>query len=305
MLGSLGGLRCFSARCWGALLVALVIGSAAASAQSSGRQTAAAPPARAAGQAPGQAPGGQPPAGGAPQLGIAAVVNDEVISIFDLISRVRLVMISSNIADTPETRQRIAPQVLRSLIDEKLQLQEAKRQSVTATDEELNKGLEQIEKQNNMRSGQLNEFLKTRGLDRGQLVDQLTASIVWTKLVKRQAAQTASISDAEIDDSLKRVKEHAGEPQSRVAEIFLAVDNPAQDEEVRHVAERLSQQMKQGARFSAVATQFSQSATAAVGGDIGYVRPDQLAPELGKAVTTLRPGELSQPVRTGGGYYLL
>src|SRR5437773_6234838 len=181
---SWGGLRCFRARCWGALLVALVIGSAAASAQSSGRQTAAAPPGRAGGQTPGQAPGGQAPSGAAPQLGIAAVVNDEVISIFDLISRVRLVMLSSNIADTPETRQRIAPQVLRSLIDEKLQLQEAKRQSVTASDEELNKGLDQIEKQNNMRSGQLNEFMKSRGLDRGQLVDQLTASIVWAKLVK-------------------------------------------------------------------------------------------------------------------------
>ncbi len=301
MLGSLGGVgRLRALRCAGAVLLALVVGSAAASsAEPARRQTAAAPPAAKI------APGQQPPAGGAPQLGIAAVVNDEVISVFDLVSRVRMVMISSNIADTPETRQRIAPQVLRSLIDEKLQLQEAKRQSVTATDEELNKGLEQIEKQNNMRSGQLNEFLKTRGLDRGQLVDQLTASIVWTKLVKRQAAQTASISDAEIDDSLKRVKEHAGEPQSRVAEIFLAVDNPAQDDEVRQLAERLTAQMKQGARFSAVARQFSQSATAAVGGDIGYVRPDQLAPELGKAVTTLRPGELSQPVRTGGGYYLL
>src|SRR5436190_7398357 len=306
MLGSLGSGRLGGLRClWGSCLVALVIGSAAASAQSSGRQTAAAPPGRAGGQTSGHAPGQQPPSGGAPQLGIAAVVNDEVISIFDLISRVRLVMISSNIADTPETRQRIAPQVLRSLIDEKLQLQEAKRQSVTASDEELNKGLAQIEKQNNMKPGQLNEFLKSRGLDRGQLVDQMTASIVWAKLVKRQAAQSASISDDEIDEALKRAKEHASEPQSRVAEIFLAVDNPSQDEEVRRLAERLGQQMRQGARFSAVAQQFSQSATAGVGGDIGWVRPDQLSPELGKAVGQLKQGELSPPVRTGGGYYLL
>src|SRR4030095_16398355 len=126
---------------------------------------AARPPGGAGGQAPGQAPGGQPPSGGAPQLGIAAVVNDEVISVFDLISRVRLVMLSSNIADSPETRQKIAPQVLRSLIDEKLQLQEAKRQSVTASDDELAKGLEQIEKQKNRRAGQLPEFLNTRKND--------------------------------------------------------------------------------------------------------------------------------------------
>jgi peptidyl-prolyl cis-trans isomerase SurA len=63
--------------------------------------------------------------------------------------------------------------------------------------------------------------------------------------------------------------------------------------------------MKQGARFSAIAQQFSQSATAAVGGDIGWVRAEQLAPELGKVVAQMRPGELSPPIRTPGGYYLL
>ena len=285
------------------VILALLLGSAAASAaqpatQPNGRQSAALPRAR-------EAAPGQPGAPTAPEMKIAAIVNDEVISAFDLVSRIRMVLVSSSIPDTPENRQRIAAQVLRSLVDEKLELQEAKRQNVTASDDEINKALEQIEKQNNMKSGALNEFMKSRGIDRGALVDQLTASIVWAKLVKRQTVQNTTISDGEIDDALKRVKEHSGEPQSRVAEIFLAVDNPAQDEEVRHVAERLSQQMKQGARFSAVATQFSQSATAAVGGDIGWVRPDQLAADLGKAVSQLKPGELSPPVRTGGGYYLL
>jgi peptidyl-prolyl cis-trans isomerase SurA len=281
-----------------ALVCALALGSGAASpAQLRGRHAAIQPTAPTA--------PGQPPAGQAPEMRIAAVVNDEVISVFDVVSRMRMVMISSNIADTPELRQRIGPQVLHSLIDEKLELQEAKRQSVTATDSEINNGLAQIEKQNNMKAGQLNELLKARGIDRGALVDQLTAGIVWAKLVRRQAAQTTEISDEEIDEALKRVKEHASEPQSRVAEIFLAVDNPAQDGEVRALAERLTQQMKQGARFSAIAQQFSQSATAAVGGDIGWLRPDQLPPELSKAVSALRPGELSAPVRVTGGYYLL
>jgi len=278
-------------------VLALALGAGAGDAATPlGRSVAA--------QSPGQTPA-QPPTGQAPEMHIAAVVNDEIISIFDVVSRMRLVMISSNIPDTPETRQRIGPQVLRSLIDEKLQLQEAKRQNVTATDDEINKALGQIEQQNNMKAGQLNEFMRVRGIDRGSLVDQLTAGIVWAKLIRRQAAQSVEISDEEIDEALKRVKEHASEPQSRVAEIFLGVDNPAQDEETKHLAERLTQQMRQGARFSAVARQFSQSATAAVGGDIGWVRPDQLSPELGKAVSTLRSGELSAPIRTGGGYYLL
>jgi peptidyl-prolyl cis-trans isomerase SurA len=246
-----------------------------------------------------------PDAGPVGEIRIAAVVNDEVISVLDLVSRIKMVMVSSNLPDAPETRKRLASQVLREIVDEKLQMQEAKRQSVSATDEEIKKAEQQIEKQNNMQPGQLDSFLKARGIDKSALVDQLTASIVWSKLVRRLAAQTNEVSDEEIDDALKRLKEHANEPQSRVAEIFLAVDNPAQDDEARRLAERLSDQMKHGARFSAVAQQFSKSATAAVGGDIGWIRPDQLSPELGKVVATLRPGELSAPIRTGGGYYLM
>jgi peptidyl-prolyl cis-trans isomerase SurA len=236
---------------------------------------------------------------------IAAVVNDEAISVADVTSRLKMVMLSSNLTDSPETRQRVAAQVLRTIVDEKLQVQEAKRQNITATDEEINKAVAQIEKQNNMQTGQLDQVLKARGIERSALVDQLTASIVWSKLVRRLVSQTNVVSDEEIDYALKRAKETANEPQSRVAEIFLAVDNPQQEDEVRRLAERLTEQMKQGARFSAVAQQFSQSATAAVGGDIGWVRPEQLSPELGKAVAQMRPGELSAPIRAGAGYYLV
>src|SRR5581483_168528 len=263
---------------------------------------AAQPPRHSAAVAPEKAAPAPAPV---PGIGIAAVVNDDVISVYDLAERMRLVMLSSNIADTPEARQRIGAQVLRGLIDEKLQLQEAKRQGVTASEAEIKKAFEQIEKQNNMRPGQLDEFLKSRGIDRNTLIQQITATLVWGKLVRRLAAQTVTVSDEEIDEAMKRVKEHAKEPESRVAEIFLAVDNPAQDEEVRRLAEKLIEQMRAGARFSAIAQQFSQSATAAVGGDMGWVRPDQLAPELGKVEANLKPGELSPPIRTGAGYYLL
>jgi len=239
------------------------------------------------------------------QTRIAAVVNDEVISVADVMSRLRMVMLSSNLTDSPETRQRIGAQVLRTIVDEKLQTQEAKRQNITATDEEINKALAQIEKQNNMQAGQLDQVLKSHGIERSALVDQLTASIVWQKLVRRLVSQTNVVSDEEIDYALKRAKDTANEPQSRVAEIFLAVDNPQQEDEMRRLAERLTEQMKQGARFSAVAQQFSQSATAAVGGDIGWVRADQLSPELSKAVAQMRPGELSPPIRAAAGYYLL
>ena len=281
----------------GALLLALAVLCSGVPMARSAHRTAVQPP-------PAASRADQPPAE-VPEMQIAAVVNDEVISVFDLVSRMRMVMLSSNMPDTPDARKKIETEVLRSLVDERLQLQEAKKQNVVATDDEINSALSKIEKQNNMQPGQLNELLKSHGIDRNSLIDQVKASIVWAKLVRRKAAETVDISDDEIDAAMQRIKEHAGEPQSRVAEIFLAVDSPSQDAEELALAQKLTDQMKQGARFSALAQQFSQSATAAVGGDLGWLRLDQLSPDLAKVVAGLKPGELSPPIRSGGGYYLL
>jgi peptidyl-prolyl cis-trans isomerase SurA len=236
---------------------------------------------------------------------IAAVVNDDVITLSDLSSRIRMVILSSSLPDTPEMERRLAPQVLRTLIDEKLETQAAKRHHLTATQDELRKALVAIEARNHMKAGDLEKFLVAHGIEKGALIDQLTASIEWVKVVQERAAEGNPISEEEIDHEMRELELHANEPESRVAEIFLPVDNPARDDEVRQLAERLIAQMRQGARFSAIAQQFSQSPTAAVGGDIGWVRPEQLGSALGKAMAAMQPGELSPPIRTPSGYYLL
>jgi peptidyl-prolyl cis-trans isomerase SurA len=236
---------------------------------------------------------------------IAAVVNDEIISVADLEQRLRVSIVSAGLEDTPETRQRIAPQVLRGLIDEKLQLQEAERLNVRVTDEELAQAFRGIEAQNNLPPGGLEGYLAQRGLPKEAVEEQIRATIAWGKLVRRRYAQTATVSEEEITEAMTRLEETAGQPLSRVAEIFLAVDDPRQEEEVARAAERLFEQLRGGAPFPAIAQQFSQSATAAVGGDIGWILPSQLAPELAQTVERLRPGELSLPVRGPGGFYLL
>jgi peptidyl-prolyl cis-trans isomerase SurA len=257
--------------------------------------------------APAASPRGPAPPSGAsyPEIRIAAVVNDDVISVSDLSSRIKMVLLSTSIPDTPQARQRLAARVLRQLIDEKLQIQEAKHKNITATEAEIKKAIATIEQQNKMKPGQIDEILKANGIEHSAMVQQVTASIVWAKLIRQIAADTDPVSDQEVEDTLKRLKQNENDPQSRVAEIFLAVDNPQQDAEVLALANRLIDQMKQGARFSAVAQQFSQSATAAVGGDIGWIQPDELSPPLAKAVGPMRPGELSPPIRTPAGYYIL
>jgi peptidyl-prolyl cis-trans isomerase SurA len=207
--------------------------------------------------------------------------------------------------DTPQNRERISSQVLRSLIDEKLQLQEAKRLGVTVSQDEINQAFARIEQQNNMQKGALDQLLTQANIPRTTLTDQITAALGWNKLVRNRLMQDVTISDEEVNDALARLKENADVPQSHVAEIFLAVDSPQQDPEVKAVADRLIEQIRGGVRFAAVAQQFSQSPTAAVGGDLGWVTPQELPTEVGQALAKMKPGEMSYPLRAASGYYLI
>jgi peptidyl-prolyl cis-trans isomerase SurA len=245
------------------------------------------------------------PSAMAQEAKVAAIVNDDVVSADDLANRVALLVRSSRMQDTAENRERITPQVLRSLIDERLQMQEAKRLNVSVSKQEIADAFARIEVQNNMSKGSLDEYLAKVGVSRASLVDQLTANIAWAKLVRNRWSQDVSISDEQVTEALNHMKETADIPQSRVSQIFLVIDNPRQEAEIKQLADRLIDQIRSGVKFDALARQFSQSPTAAVGGDLGWVTPSELLPPLADAIQKMNPGEMSYPIRAGGGYYLL
>ncbi|WP_189047870.1 peptidylprolyl isomerase [Aliidongia dinghuensis] len=235
---------------------------------------------------------------------IAAVVNDDVISISDVEERVKLVVASTNLQPNPRVLQQVRAQVLRTLIDEKLELQEAKKESVAVGLADVTDAISNIEQQNKMPKGGVDQFLKTHNIDRQTMVDQITAQIAWAKTVRRRFMHSVIVSDEEINEQLKEEQANAGKPQDRVGEIYLSVDNPSQDPEIHDTAQHLVDEIRHGAPFPAVARQFSQSSTAAVGGDIGYVQPGQLDPEAEKLLSKLQPGQMIGPVRLTGGYYI-
>jgi peptidyl-prolyl cis-trans isomerase SurA len=236
---------------------------------------------------------------------VAAIVNDDVVSAEDLANRVNLMVRTSNMQDTPQNRDRITPQVLRLLIDERLEMQEAKRLNVSVTKQEIEQALGRIEQQNNMPKGSLDEYLAKTGVSRASLVAQITATLAWAKLVRNRLSQDVVISDEQVTEAINHLKDTADVPQSRVSEIFLVIDNPRQEGEIKQLADRLIEQIRSGVKFEAIARQFSQSPTAAVGGDIGWVTPGDMLPDLGDAIRKMNPGEMSYPIRAGGGYYLL
>ena len=242
---------------------------------------------------------------GTQTLRIVAVVNDDIVTEFDVATRLQLIIRSSGLPDNAETRNRLASQILRQLIDERLQLQEAERLGVEVLPEELARAIEQLESSNNIPPGQLEAAAAQIGIPYPALLDRLKADLTWQKLQAQRIRPTIEITEDEIEEVVSRIVSNQGETEYRVAEIFLSVDSPDQEEEIRETAQRMLEELARGASFSALARQFSQSATAAVGGDLGWIYPGQLDPAIDTVLPQLSIGEVSTPVRTVSGYYLV
>jgi len=236
---------------------------------------------------------------------IAAIVNDEVISMYDLAARVKMVISTSRLPDAPDTRRRIVPQVLRTLIDERLQLQEANRLNLKVSEDELLRAVESLEQRNNLVPGGFDRFLTQNGIEKSTVMAQLRAAFAWSKVVNQRIRPRVAIGQEEVDEVLDRIKRNQSRQEYQVGEIFLAVDSPEDEPSVRQAAERLAGQIRNGATFAVLAEQFSQSASASSGGDVGWVQLGQLTPALDDTLATLSPGQISEPIRTLTGFTIL
>jgi peptidyl-prolyl cis-trans isomerase SurA len=238
------------------------------------------------------------------QLRIAAVVNDDIISELDVYMRLRMAMLSARLEDTEETRQRLLPQVLRNLIDDRLKMQEAKRTGVHVNPADVERRLDRLAERNNMSRADLEQFLRTNGILLDAVADQITTELNWARLVQRTLRPRIVITDQEINDEATRIKATQGQTEYKMYQIFVAVDAPDQESAVRDSAERLIEQLNAGADFESLAQEFSQDEGALKGGNWGWMRLDQMEPAVAKEIQLVPAGQLVGPVRGTGGYYI-
>ena len=236
---------------------------------------------------------------------IAAVVNDELITAYDLEARMKLVIVSTRLPNTFETRRRIGGQILRTLIDERLKMQEAKRQNISVSSREIRRAKTSIEEQNKLPKNGLDRMLRENRVPLEAIEEQLRSAIAWSKLLSRRLRPRIAIGEEEIDETLDRIKSRQGQIEYRLSEILLTVDGPEEENSVMRTANRFRKQINNGASFSAIARQFSQSATAAVGGDMGWLHESELSGDLRKLLPELQRGLVSKPIKTITGYRLV
>jgi len=238
-------------------------------------------------------------------LRIAAVVNDEMVSIFDLHARTSLIIALSGLPNTAESRRRLTRQVLISLIDDKLRLQEAKLASITASKAEMDRGVADFERQYNLGKGGLADFLKRNGVERSVVDEQLEADIVWRKIVRARFRPSVHVSDEEVEAIVAELERNRGKPEHLVSEVFLPAATEQGLAEAEKLAGRLIQQIQSGANFAAIARNFSQSSTAAAGGSLGWNSSGQLGSVIGPIAQRLQPGQVSAPIRAEDGVYIV
>jgi len=231
-----------------------------------------------------------------------ALVNDEIITRSDIDQRIALFLASQRTQIPAEEMERVRAQMLRNLIDETLQIQAAREKEIEIEQRNVDRYYERYAQSFGHTAKTFSDYLKTIGSSERSVRRQILGELSWQGLQRR--LPRVSVGDEEVNSILERLNATRGAPEYRVAEIFLRA-TPEEAPAVRERMMQIIQQIRGGASFPAYARQFSVATTAAVGGDLGWVRAEQLPPELAAVLQSMPVGTISDPIQVQGGYSVL
>ncbi|WP_346731929.1 peptidylprolyl isomerase [Sphingomonas sp. GC_Shp_2] len=235
-----------------------------------------------------------------------AVVNDSVITGTDVDQRVGLIA-AANGGQTlsPEDRERLKLQVLRQIIDETLQIQEAKSSDITITQDEITQSYNAVAKRFGHTPAEMRAFLRQSGSSERSLKRQIEGELAWQRYLRRKVEPFVNVGDEEVKSILARLEAAKGTEEYNVKEIYLSA-TPATGQQVYANARQLIQEIRKGQQpFDAFARQYSEASTRGVGGDLGWVRVAALPGPLADAVTQMQVGQVAGPIEIPGGYSIL
>jgi peptidyl-prolyl cis-trans isomerase SurA len=255
-------------------------------------------------------PAPRPPPQGL-QESVAAVVNDDIITTYDLTQRMLLLIATSGVQPTQQNLPQFQQEALVSLIDEHLQMQELRHQEkeqkfdIVADDQEVMEEIGGMAQQSNMTADQFLKYLASRGIGAETLKSQIRSNLSWARWIRGRYGSRLRIGDDQIAATKARLEAESAKPQYQIGEVLLDASRVGGMQQAEAGAKQLISQMQQGAPFPAVARQFSALPTAANGGDAGWVAASELPPEVASAVEQMRPGQLSQPIPVKDGVYII
>jgi peptidyl-prolyl cis-trans isomerase SurA len=233
-----------------------------------------------------------------------AIVNGEVITQTDVDQRLALLAIANEGKLPTDQMEALRQQVLRNLIDESLQIQAAKAAEIKVTDKDIDRTLERVAGNVKMTPAQLGDYLKNNNSSVRSLRRQIEGEIAWRRLQQQKIESSVNVGDEEVKAVLERLNAAKGTQEYKVGEIFLSA-SPATMQQAMANAGKIIEQLRQGASFAGYARQYSEASTAAVGGDLGWVRPEQLPDQLSNVLRQMNTGQVSAPIPVPGGVSII
>jgi peptidyl-prolyl cis-trans isomerase SurA len=237
--------------------------------------------------------------------GIAAIINDNIITMSDVKARVSLVLQGARAEPPPNVRKELEQQALQTLIEEQIRMTEVKRLNIDVTDQDIDEGIAKLAAQNNIPPDEFKEILQQKPDVYRSLRDQIRTQAGWGKLVRQKLRPQIIVSDADIDTYLNEQKKQIGKMEYEVAEILLPYE-AANEKQIFNLAQQILGELhSRKQRFSTLAKQFSQGAEASKGGLLGWVKAGQLEKSLDDALPKLALGDATNPIKAGGAYHIL
>ena len=233
-----------------------------------------------------------------------AIVNGMPITQTDIDQRLALLAISNNTEIPANQLDQLRQQMLRNLIDETLEIQAAKADKITVSDKEIDRAVQKIAAGANQTPQQFAAMLDSHGSSINSIRRQIEGELAWNKLQQKEIEDTVSVGEDEVNSVIAKLNAQKGAQEYRVGEIYIAAPGGNQDQ-AASTASQILDQLKKGASFQAAAHEFSEASTAAVGGDLGWVRPDQLPQPIATVLQTMQPGEVSNPIPVAGGVSII
>ena len=234
---------------------------------------------------------------------IFATVNEEPISIYDLIQRSNLFSVSARMPIDKDFEIKILPDLISSYIDEILQTQEINKSNIIVPDDQVKQMISNIEKENSFEKGQLEKFLKENKTDIKILEKQLRANIGWRQLIAQKFRSQIIIQDTEVDTLHNNIKSGIGKDEFFIEQVFISFENRKENEVLEKI-NNIYDQITKGGDFSSIAKQFSDTFEGKIG-KIGWVSEDALDQKIIDSIKNLKINKLSKPLKGNDGYFII
>ncbi|MBV1834692.1 peptidylprolyl isomerase [Novacetimonas pomaceti] len=235
---------------------------------------------------------------------IVAIVNGSVLTKRDVDTRGRLFALSSGLDVSDDVMNRLRPQIVRQLIDERLRMEAMLERHINVPVAQIAAAIAGIEHRNNMPENSLRNQMAQDGVSLTTLIDQIRVQVGWSQVLRMETGSRGRITATEIQQRIDALKREDGKPQYMISEIFVPVEDPHHPETELKFTETIIQELREGAPFPIVAAQFSQSQSALEGGLLGWTQEDSLDPEVVEVARKMPDGAISNPIRVAGGYVI-